>query len=89
MVRLWLLYNCGKVIDTPAQSPDLNPIENLWVYLKKKVAKRQPTNMTALKAAILEEWQNIPAHYDFKKLVSSMKKRLQCVADAKGGHTKY
>lgn len=89
VVRMWLLYNCGKVIDTPAQSPDLNPIENLWVYLKKKVAKRQPTNKTALKSAILEEWKNIPSNYDLKKLVHSMKKRLQCVVDAKGGHTKY
>ena len=29
MVRMWLPYNCGKVIDTPVQSSDLNPIENL------------------------------------------------------------
>jgi hypothetical protein len=28
--RMWLMYNCPKVIDTPPQSPDLNPIENLW-----------------------------------------------------------
>lgn len=89
IVRMWLLYNCGKVIDTPPQSPDLNPIENLWVHLKKNVAKRQPKNMTALKSAILEEWQMIPSNYDLKKLIHSMKKRLQCVVDAKGGHTKY
>lgn len=89
MVRMWLLYNCGKVIDTPAQSPDLNPIENLWVHLKKRVAKRQPKTKTALKAAILEEWENIPSSYDLEKLIHSMKKRLQCVVDAKGGHTKY
>ena len=35
-----LLYNCTKVIEAPAQSPDINPIENLWVYLKKKIGKR-------------------------------------------------
>lgn len=88
-VRMWLLYNCGKVLDTPAQSPDLNPIENLWCYLKKKVAKRQPKNRTALKTAILEEWQNLSSSYDFVKLIHSMKKRLQCVINANGYHTKY
>lgn len=89
MVRMWLLYNCGHVIDTPAQSPDLNPIENLWVFLKKRVAKRQPKNMASLKTAISEEWQKIPTNYDLKKLIGSMKNRLQCVVDAKGFHTKY
>lgn len=88
MVRMWLLYNCGKVIDTPAQSPDLNPIENLWVYLKKGHLNVR-RNMAALKAAILEKWQNIPDHYDLQKLIHSMKTRWQCVASAKGGPTKY
>lgn len=89
MVKLWLLYNCGKVIDTPPQSPDLNPIENLWVHLKRNVAKRQPTNKVALKTAILEEWQKIPTNYDLQKLIHSMKNRLQCVINSKGTHTKY
>lgn len=57
--------------------------------LKKKVAKRQPKNKEMLKAAILEEWHKIPLEYDLPKLVRSMKKRLQLVVNAKGGHTKY
>lgn len=28
--RLWILYNCPFYLKTPPQSPDLNPIENLW-----------------------------------------------------------
>lgn len=88
-VKMWLLFNCNKVLDTPAQSPDLNPIENVWAYLKKKVAKCHPKNRTELKTAILEEWHKIPTDYDMQNLIFSMKRRLQAVIDAKGGHTKY
>ena len=37
LYKSWLLYNCTKAIDTPAQSPDINPIKNLWMHLKKMV----------------------------------------------------
>ena len=29
MERMWLLYNCSKVIGTTVQCSDLNPIENV------------------------------------------------------------
>ena len=35
-VRLWLLYNCPKVIEPPPQSPDMNPIENIWNELDRQ-----------------------------------------------------
>ncbi|CAK9796392.1 Transposable element Tcb2 transposase [Anthophora quadrimaculata] len=29
-VKQWLLYNAPKQLNTPPQSPDMNPIEHLW-----------------------------------------------------------
>ena len=43
--------------DTPAKSSDINPIENLWIHLKKKVETRSPTNKNELMRFIKEEWE--------------------------------
>ena len=37
--RQWFLYNCPNVIETPPQSPGINPIENLWAELKARMQK--------------------------------------------------
>ncbi|KAI4891327.1 hypothetical protein NFI96_013318 [Prochilodus magdalenae] len=49
-----------KKLKWPSQSPDLNPIENLWWDLKKAVAVRKPKNVTELEAFAHEEWAKIP-----------------------------
>jgi len=51
----WLLYNTPKHLHSSPQSPDMNPIENLWSYLDVQIRNRQIKSKSQLKAALLEE----------------------------------
>ena len=76
------------VQDWPANSPDLNPIENLWSILANDVASRHPTSLQTLKTAIEVACKGIPKG-TIKKLFASMDKRLQECLQSDGGHTSY
>jgi len=43
-----------------SNSPDLNPIENMWFIIKNNVGKRMPKNISGLKQFMSEEWEEIP-----------------------------
>lgn len=60
IVREWLLYNTPKQLHAPPQSPNLNPIEHLWGYLKRRLANHNISGKNSLKMALREEWSKIP-----------------------------
>ena len=55
----WFENNGISTLNWPSQSPDLNPIENLWNSLKAKVHKRNRPNIKQLKELCKEEWGKI------------------------------
>jgi len=55
----WLLYNMPKQLVTPSQSPDINPIANLWHILDLQIRKRKISNKNDIKIALIEEWSKI------------------------------
>lgn len=44
----------------PPYSPDLNPIENLWHYLDRRIAEHAPNSLEALKRVATQVWEQIP-----------------------------
>ncbi|GFU79445.1 DDE_3 domain-containing protein [Trichonephila clavipes] len=51
-----------SLMDWPAYSPDLNPIEHVWDILGRRMAPLQlpPICLPELRRALLDEWCNIP-----------------------------
>jgi transposase len=45
-----------QILDWPPYSPDLNPIENLWGILKRRVDARKPATLDELRIIVKEEW---------------------------------
>uniref|UniRef100_A0A674DE09 Tc1-like transposase DDE domain-containing protein n=1 Tax=Salmo trutta TaxID=8032 RepID=A0A674DE09_SALTR len=72
----------------PGNSPDLNPIENLWSILNRRVDKQNPTNSDKLQALIMQEWAAISQDVA-QKLIDSMPGRIAEVLKKKGQHCKY
>ena len=66
-----------KIMQWPACSPDLNPIENLWSILKRKLYSggRQYTSKDDLWNAVLTAAKDISSD-DIESLTSSMYQRL-------------
>ena len=60
VVKKWLADKNINVLQWPSQSPDLNPIENLWRELKIRVMARRPYNLKELELIIKDEWAKIP-----------------------------
>jgi transposase len=54
-----VIGNWVRILDWPARSPDLSPIEQIWAYLKFKLRLRSFSNQNELFEAIRLEWNQI------------------------------
>ncbi len=86
--KSWFNDHGVTVHDWPANSPDLNPIENLCGIVKRKMRDTRPNNADDLKATVKETWASIPPQ-QCHKLITSMPRQIEAVIKAKGAPTKY
>ena len=76
----------------PAFSPDLNPIEAVWNWMKDWIQEQSPNDeqlsYDRLREVVRASWDALPEQF-LKDLIDSMQARCEAVIAAEGGHTKY
>lgn len=87
-VKTWLHNNGVNCMDLPPYSPDLNPTENLFADLARRVEQRYPQNVDELEQAIHEEWTLTNTSF-LSQLARSMPHRIKAILDNQGHATKY
>ena len=79
-----------RVLKWPGNSPDMNPIENVWEVLKNEIHSQPITTKNELIEQLIKVWFHSKQITNLcKKLIESMPNRIKALKDAKGGQTKY
>lgn len=89
-MKQWFSRQPFGVLSWPAQSPDLNPIENLWAILKRRLNRYDtpPKGILELWSRVEETFPSITVD-DCKRLIESMPRRIAAVLKSKGKWTKW
>jgi hypothetical protein len=79
-----------RLLEWPAYSPDLNPIENVWGMMVREWNCRNERDRDTLIAHCQEVWATLLTRRQIiRNLVDSMPRRIQAVIDAQGSYTSY
>ena len=84
----WMSWNNVALLDWPAQSPDLNPIEHLWDVVGRSLGSTKFSNEGKLWKRLQQEWSQLP-RVTISHLVESMPRQIAAVIKALGGYTRY
>ncbi|KAG0907402.1 hypothetical protein G6F33_010608 [Rhizopus arrhizus] len=91
VVKEYLQKQSYTVLQWPAQSPDLNPIENMWSLLKRRLNDYEtaPKGMNELYERVTKVWCDLMKPEECQKVIESMPQRIHKCIQNKGRWTDY
>ena len=91
LVKGYLLDQRYEVINWPPQSSDLNPIENMWVLLKRRLNEYEtaPKGIPDLSERVTEAWYNTIKQEECQKVIDGMPNCVKVCLERNGLRTDY
>ena len=87
--KSWRQAHGMKKLVWPANSLDLNPIENLWKIVKDLLRyHNMPKNKQEMIQLIKQVWDEVSLH-QLRRLIANMPNRMQVVISTSGGSTRW
>jgi transposase len=88
-IKAYLADKPFEVMDWPGNSPDLNPIENCWNYMKEKLKTVDTGSIAKLTREVKMLWVTGLSKEYLRNLSDSMPQRIKQVLAVKGDSTGY
>ncbi len=88
LVKNFLHTQAVTCLDFPPYSPDLNPIENLWADMDKRMQDSLADSKAEMEQLVQQTWAATAPEY-CSKLARSMPHRIAQVIDRAGAYTDY
>jgi hypothetical protein len=84
----WFADNQVEVMDWPARSPDLNPIEHIWSMIDQRINGMRFDSLAQLEEELVRQW-NAVTRTECVYLIESMPERILLCLKAQGDYFKY
>ncbi|KAG1153208.1 hypothetical protein G6F37_010565 [Rhizopus arrhizus] len=91
LVKEYLEQQSYNILQWPAQSSDLNPIENIWSSLNRRLNDYEtaPKGMNELYERVTKVWYDLMKPDECQKVIETMPKRIKQCMKNKGRWTDY